>query len=153
MTNDDAYMKTPLQKCYDSNRNWKCLSDSNKFSLAEFKFLFLFAGANEVNEATPKFVELCGGNPWIGAQLPRLLTEAEFQITYESPFILHGGPESSFFQQLTGESLDKVHLKIVEKGLLSKEALEAYMRGIDEMKANPHSRMYNFIDIKIVAVK
>ena len=116
-------------------------------------FLFLFAGANEINEAIPRFIELCGGNPWIGAQLPRLLTETEFQITYESPFILHGGPESSFFQQLTGESIDKVYSKIVEKGLLSKEILEAYMRGIDEMKANPHSRMFSCIDIKIVAVK
>ena len=123
------------------------------FVWRNLSFLFLFAGANEINQATPKFVELCGGNPWIGAQLPRLLTEAEFQITYESPFIPHGGPESSFFQQLTGESIDKVHSKIVEKGLLSKEALEVYMRGIDEMKANPHSRMFNFIDIKIVAVK
>ena len=116
-------------------------------------YLVLFLGAYEINEATIKYVELSGGNPWIGAQLPRLLTEAELQIKYESPFILHGVPESNFFRGMTGESVDNLHLKFVEKGLLSKEALDAYRRGIDEMKANPHSRMFNFIDVKIVAVK
>ena len=112
-----------------------------------------FLGAKEIDEALPKYSELSGGNPWIGAQLPRLLTEAEFQIQYESPFIIHGGPESSLFRQITGKSIVRLYSKCVEKGLLSKESLNAYMRGIDEMKANPHSRIFSPIFIKIVAVK
>ena len=116
--------------------------------------MFFFPGPNEINEAATKLVELSGGNPWIGAQLPRLLTEAGFQIKYESPFILHGGPESSFFKQFTtGESINRVHSKLLESGLLSKETLDAYWRGIDEMKANPYSRMFDLISVKIVTVK
>ena len=112
-----------------------------------------FLGSDEINEATSKFVELSGGSPWIGAQLPRLLTEAGFQIEHECPFILHGGPESSFFRWSNAESIMRLYSKFVENGLLSKETLDAYMRGFDEMKADPYSRMFHFIDIKFVAVK
>ena len=104
-------------------------------------------------EAFSKSVELSGGNPWTGVQLPRLLAEAGLSITYERAFINHGGPASSVFQYMTGNATLKACAGLVEKGLLSQDAVDAYIGGVEEMKKNPYSRMFGFINVEFVAEK
>ena len=115
--------------------------------------LVYFSGSNDVNEALSKMVVASGGDPWIGAKLPKLLFEAGLLIRYEAPFSLYGGPETDFFQRTLGKSEEGFLKMLVEKDFLSQELVDTYQEDLKRFKENPHSRLYSQILMKFVAEK
>ena len=98
-------------------------------------------------------VETSGGDPWIGAKLPKYLTETGLVIKHEAPFLFYGGAKTDFFQRVLGKSNEGFFKMLVERDLLSQEIVNRYQESLTGFKEILHCRLFSHPLMKFVAEK
>ncbi len=109
-------------------------------------------GFRAVVQGTRKLYRSGGGDPWVGARLPRFFEESGLALFDFNPTVICGGPDSPAFRW--ADSFFPVHSqRMVELGHLSTSDRELMLKEWEEHRKDPHSRFFSPILLDIAGRK
>ncbi len=107
-------------------------------------------GFRAVVAATRRLYATRGGDPWVGARLPRLFREAGLSLESHEPTVLCGGPGSLAFRW--ADLFFVPHSDtMVDAGVLDPADRDRFLREWKERSADPDARFFSPIVVSAAA--
>ena len=93
-----------------------------------------------------------GGDPYIGAKLPKMFKERNIELLHYHPVVLAGGPNSGVFQW-AGKFFD-VHIQqMIDMGIIDQKSGDAMLNDWNEHKQNPDTIFFSPILVNAAGKK